>query len=36
MSWACAASVRPSATGVRVRDYPITIDRLLDGLAELS
>jgi xanthine dehydrogenase YagR molybdenum-binding subunit len=33
---AAVANAIYNATGVRVRDYPITIDKLLDGLPELS
>lgn len=25
-----------NATGIRVRDYPITLDKLLDGLPQLT
>jgi xanthine dehydrogenase YagR molybdenum-binding subunit len=33
---AAVANAIYNATGVRARDYPITIDKLLDGLPELS
>ena len=32
---AAVANAVYNATGVRVRDYPITVDQLLDGLPEI-
>jgi xanthine dehydrogenase YagR molybdenum-binding subunit len=29
------AATVANATGVRVRDYPITLDKLVDGLPEM-
>jgi len=33
---AAVANAIYNATGVRVRDYPITLDKLLDGLPEMA
>ncbi|MDK1480657.1 hypothetical protein, partial [Sinorhizobium sp. 6-117] len=33
---AAAANAIYNATGIRVRDYPITLDKLIKGLPELS
>ncbi len=33
---AAIANAIYNATGVRVRDYPITLDKLLEGLPEMA
>ncbi len=33
---AAIANAIPNATGIRVRDYPITLDKLIEGLPDVA